>query len=114
MASEVSEGRALLPRQLVTTRHDQHSIRREQRLEPQTVRQRLPGPNREVQLAREQLIERLHVALVSHLESQGRVRLANPSPPPRPPPARSASRKQGQISSVRLPLRSTSRANLEW
>src|ERR1019366_2443454 len=88
MASEVSEGRALLPRQLVTTRHDQHSIRREQRLEPQTVRQRLPGPNREVQLAREQLIERLHVALVSPLESQGRVRLANPSPPPRPPPAR--------------------------
>src|SRR5664280_1162612 len=51
MASEVSEDRALLPRQLVTTRHDQHSIRREQRLEPQTVRQRLPGPNREVQLA---------------------------------------------------------------
>ena len=88
MASDVSEGRALLPRQLVTTRHDQHSIRREQRLEPQTVRQRLPGPNREVQLAREQLIERLHVALVSHLESQGRVRLANPSSPPRPPPAR--------------------------
>ncbi len=79
MASEVSERRALLPRQLVTTRHDQHSIRREQRLEPQTVRQRLPGPNRQVQLAREQLIERLHVALVSHLESQGRVRLANPS-----------------------------------
>jgi hypothetical protein len=37
----------------VTTRHDQHSIRRKQRLEPQTVRQRLPGPNREVQLARE-------------------------------------------------------------
>jgi hypothetical protein len=35
----------------VTTRHDQHSIRREQRLEPQTVRQRLPGPNRQVQLA---------------------------------------------------------------
>src|SRR5664280_3236598 len=64
-----------LPRQHVTTRHDQHSIRREQRLEPQTVRHRLPGPNREVQLAREQLIERLHVALVSHLESQGRVRL---------------------------------------
>ena len=114
MASDVSEGRALLPRQLVTTRHDQHSIRREQRLEPQTVRQRLPGPHRDVQLAREQLIERLHVTLVSHLESQGRVRLANPSPPPRPPPARSASRKQGQISSVRLPLRSTSRANLEW
>ena len=64
----------------MTTRDDQHSIRREQRLEPQTVRQRLPGPNRQVQLAREQLIERLHVALVSHLESQGRVRLANPSP----------------------------------
>ena len=40
----------------MTTRHDQHSIRREQRLEPQTVRQRLPGPNRQVQLAREQLI----------------------------------------------------------
>ncbi len=55
----------------VTTRHDQHSTRREQRLEPQTVRQRLPGPNRQVQLAREQLIERLHVALVSHLESLG-------------------------------------------
>src|SRR5450830_1050945 len=51
MTSEVTEGRALLPRQLVTTRHDQHSIRREQRLEPQTVRQRLPRPNREVQLA---------------------------------------------------------------
>ena len=51
MTSEVSEGRALLPGQLVTTRHDQHSIRREQRLEPQTVRQRLPRPNREVQLA---------------------------------------------------------------
>src|SRR5664279_4270304 len=31
MASEVSQGWALLPRQLVTTRHDQHSIRREQR-----------------------------------------------------------------------------------
>jgi hypothetical protein len=51
MTSKVSEGRALLPRQLVTTRHDQHSIRREQRLEPQTVRQRLPGPHREIQLA---------------------------------------------------------------
>ncbi len=67
MASEVSE---------VTTQHDQHSIRREQRLEPQTVRQR-----------------RLHVALVSHLESQERVRLANPSPPPRPPPARTGIRR---------------------
>ena len=64
MASEVSEGRALLPRQLVTTRHDQHSIRREQRLEPQPVRQRLPGPNREVQLARKQLIERGYFTLV--------------------------------------------------
>ena len=55
-------------------------IRREQRLESQTVRQRLPGPNRQVQLAREQLIERLHGALVSHLESQGRVRLSSRHP----------------------------------
>jgi hypothetical protein len=69
MTSEVSQRQALLSRQLVIRRHDQHSIRREQRLEPQTVRQRLPGPNCEVQLAHEQLIERLHVPLVSHLES---------------------------------------------